>query len=75
MKQNAKKKLTCFVFGVFLETEASFLDSSSLCAVHLPPCVLWLGEPLYTPSADELTAYFHCLGLNKVLKSSSNPVG
>lgn len=32
-------------------------------------------RPLYTHPADELMANFHCLELNKVLKSSGNPVG
>lgn len=51
-------------------------DSNSTTVRGYPPdWVLRLKQPLYTHSTDKLVADFHCLELNKVLKSRGNPVG
>lgn len=45
----------------------------SVCS-YPPGWVLCQKLPLYTCTTDKLMADFHCLGLNKVLKSRANPV-
>lgn len=55
---------------VLSQTSSSDLVSSVAYVV-----IRQIGRPLYTHTTDELMADFHCLGLNKVLKSRGNPVG
>ena len=63
------QSLTCF------ESKYQQRWNSSTVRGYPPDWMLCQRQPLYTHTTDKLMTDFHCLELNKVLKSRGNPVG